>query len=270
MATQPQTQITFSFPALFRGVCRFASSPRHRRSSVCATGLMMVGIAMLASTASAQTARTTAVSPRPPSGDLFAEYIAEAAQRFGVPASWIRAVMRAESDDSVREVSPKGAMGLMQIMPETWTELRGRYGFGADPFDAHDNILAAAAYLRELHDRYGAAGFLAAYNAGPARYEDHVATGRPLPDETRAYMALLGPTIAGDQVDSAAIVTVAARSWTDAPLFVEHAGSKGATDRQTPGVRVGSGPTDAAVQDLTALAPQSAGLFVRIAKRDAR
>lgn len=225
---------------------------------------------MLAATANAQTAPSNAVSPRAPGGDLFAEYIAEAAQRFGVPPSWIRAVMRAESDGNVREVSPKGAMGLMQIMPETWTELRSRYSFGADPFDAHDNILAGAAYLRELHDRYGAAGFLAAYNAGPARYEDHVSTGRPLPDETRAYVALLGPTIAGDQVDSAAVVTVATRSWTDVPLFVEHAGSKGAADRPASGVRVGSGSTDAAVYDSTALAPQSAGLFVRIAKRDAR
>ena len=77
MATQPRTQITFSFPALFRGVCRFASLSNRRRSSVCATGIMMIGIAMLASTASAQTAPTTALSPRVPSGDLFAEYIAE-------------------------------------------------------------------------------------------------------------------------------------------------------------------------------------------------
>jgi membrane-bound lytic murein transglycosylase B len=230
----------------------------------------MMGAAMLATTANAQTALTTAVSPRAPNADLVADYIAEAAQRFGVPAPWIRAVMRTESDGNVREVSPRGAMGLMQIMPETWTELRGRYGFGADPFDAHDNILASAAYLRELHDRYGAAGFLAAYNTGPARYEDHVATGRPLPDETRAYVALLGPTIGSDQIDSAAIVTVAARSWADAPLFVEHAGSKGTADLQASGVRAGSGSTGAAVQDLTALAPESAGLFVRIAKRDAR
>jgi hypothetical protein len=239
MTTQQRTQVSFSFPALFRGVGRSKTSSRRRRSSMCATGIMLIGIAMLTSTASAQTAPTTALSPRAPSGDLFAEYIAEAAQRFGVPASWIRAVMRAESDGNMREVSPKGAMGLMQIMPETWTELRSRYGFGADPFDAHDNILAGAAYLRELHDRYGAAGFLAAYNAGPARYEDHVATGRPLPDETRAYMALLGPTIAGDQVDSAAIVTVAARSWTDAPLFVEHAGSKGGSGASGARIRHG-------------------------------
>ena len=68
-------------------------------------------------------------------------------------------------------------------------------GLGADPFDPHDNILAGAAYLRELHDRYGSPGFLAAYNAGPARYEDHLATGQPLPAETRAYVALLAPLI---------------------------------------------------------------------------
>ncbi len=270
MVTQPRTQITFSFLALFRGACRFASSSRRLGSSACAAAVMMMGVAMLATTANAQMAPTTAVSPRAPDGDLIGAYVAEAAHRFGVPASWICAVIRAESDGHVREVSPKGAMGLMQIMPETWTELRGRYGFGADPFDAHDNILAGAAYLRELHDRYGAAGFLAAYNAGPARYEDHVATGRPLPDETRAYVALLRPTIAGDQVDSAAFVTIAARSWTDAPLFVVHAGSRVATDRQASGARIASGSTDAAAQDLTALAPQSAGLFVPIAKRDAR
>ena len=69
----------------------------------------------------------------------------------------------------VRAISPKGAIGLMQIMPDTWTGLRRRYGLGIDPFDPHDNILAGAAYLRELHDRYGVPGFLAAYNAGPAR-----------------------------------------------------------------------------------------------------
>ena len=74
-----------------------------------------------------------------------------------------------ESFGDVHAISPKGAMGLMQIMPATWAGLRPRYGLGADPYDAHDNIIAGAAYLRELQDRYGAPGFLAAYNAGPAR-----------------------------------------------------------------------------------------------------
>ena len=86
-------------------------------------------------------------------------------------------------------------MGLMQIMPDTWSELRSRYGLGADPYDPHDNIIAGAAYLRELHDRYGERGFLAAYNAGPGRYEEHLATGRPLPSETVSYMAAVASLI---------------------------------------------------------------------------
>jgi soluble lytic murein transglycosylase-like protein len=55
--------------------------------------------------------------------------------------------MRVESRGDRRAVSPKGAMGLMQIMPQTWEELRVRYGCGRDPFDQHDNILAGAAFL---------------------------------------------------------------------------------------------------------------------------
>jgi hypothetical protein len=74
--------------------------------------------------------------------------VAEASQRFGIPASWIHAVMQVESFGDVRALSPKGAMGLMQIMPEAWAALRSRYGLGADPYDAHGNILAGAAYPR--------------------------------------------------------------------------------------------------------------------------
>jgi len=74
--------------------------------------------------------------------------------------------MHVESAGKVRARSRKGAMGLMQIMPGTWADLRARYGLGADPYDSHDNILAGTAYIRELYDRYGAPGFLAAYNAG--------------------------------------------------------------------------------------------------------
>ena len=113
--------------------------------------------------------------------DLTAGFVETASQRFAIPAPWIRAVMQAESGGVVQAVSPMGAMGLMQIMPDTWTELRSRYGLGPDPFDPHDNILAGTAYLRELLDRYGERGFLAAYNAGPSRYEEHLATGKPMP-----------------------------------------------------------------------------------------
>jgi hypothetical protein len=99
----------------------------------------------------------------------YATHIAEASKRFRIPAAWIRAVMRVESAGVKRAVSPKGAMGLMQIMPDTWNELRVRYRLGRDPYHPRDNILAGTAYLRELHDRYGLPGFLAAYNAGPKR-----------------------------------------------------------------------------------------------------
>ena len=134
--------------------------------------------------------------------DPHAAHIAEAAQRFGIPAAWIRAVMRVESADEVRAISPKGAMGLMQIMPATWADLRARHRLGGDPYDPRDNIMAGAAYLRELHDRYGSPGFLAAYNAGPGRYEEHLA-GRPLPAETRAYVATLAPLIGGGEITGA-------------------------------------------------------------------
>ncbi len=107
-------------------------------------------------------------------------------------------------------------MGLMQIMPATWAALRRRHGLGDDPFDPRDNILGGAAYLREMYDRFGAPGFLAAYNAGPERYAQHLA-GRPLPAETRAYLAMLAPVIDG----SAALPPRkrADADWRAAPLF---------------------------------------------------
>ncbi len=55
-----------------------------------------------------------------PAADLYAAHIAEASQRFGIPERWIRAVLRAESAGDVRAISSAGAMGLMQVMPDTW------------------------------------------------------------------------------------------------------------------------------------------------------
>lgn len=121
-------------------------------------------------------------------GNSFADFVEAASRRFGIPVRWILAVIDVESAGDARARSPKGAMGLMQIMPETWAELGLRHDLGKDPYDPHDNILAGTAYLRELHDRYGSPGFLAAYNAGPTRYEEHLA-GRPLSAETQALFA---------------------------------------------------------------------------------
>lgn len=194
----------------------------------------------------------------------FDALVAEASRRFGIPAAWIRAVLSAESFGDVRAISPKGAMGLMQIMPETWAALRRRYGLGVDPYDAHDNIMAGAAYLRELHDRYGIPGFLAAYNAGPARWEDHLATGRPLPAETRAYLTRLVPIVGGSATDDTALLASIVRSWTEASLFPEQR-SDAPSDKTTaarPGGSMHAGISPA--QDWTGLAPQSDGLFVSL------
>ncbi|GAN75820.1 lytic transglycosylase [Acidisphaera rubrifaciens HS-AP3] len=210
--------------------------------------------------ARAQPAQMRVVAPREP----FAVFVDEAATRFGIPPAWIRAVMRAESVGDARATSPKGAIGLMQIMPETWAELRRHYHLGADPYDAHDNIFAGTAYLRELHDRYGIPGFLAAYNAGPARWEDHLATGRPLPMETRAYLARLAPVVAGGEVDDATLLATVERSWTEASLFPSPSRPPSSSGKNAVGPSSGSASGDRRVADWTGLAPSSNGLFVAL------
>ena len=147
-------------------------------------------------------------------------YVAEATRRFGIPQPWIRAVMEVESAGNPRAVSHAGAMGLMQIMPGTWAELRAAHRLGNDPFDPRDNILAGTAYLQQMYDRFGSPGFLAAYNAGPARYQNHLDTGRALPLETRDSLAILASLIT-DGTDVARAVNRPHRSQDgrDAPLF---------------------------------------------------
>jgi hypothetical protein len=119
--------------------------------------------------------------------------IEDAAVRFDIPAAWIDAVMRAESAGCTHMkghpmVSSAGAMGLMQLMPATWQEFRKRLQLGDDPHDPRDNILAGAAYLRDLHDAYGEPGLFAAYHAGPARFKDYLLDGRSLPHATVDYV----------------------------------------------------------------------------------
>ncbi len=157
--------------------------------------------------------------------DRFAKFIEEVSGRFAVPARWIRAVMRVESGGDEYAISSKGAIGLMQLMPGTWVELSVRYGLGLDPFDAHDNIIAGVAYLKDMHDRFGSAGFLAAYHAGPARYQQHLATGQPLPPETTAYVAAVTTLLADGHDEHTAARISRALPWREAPLFVERAGA---------------------------------------------
>ena len=94
-----------------------------------------------------------------------------------------------ESAGNARALSHSGAIGLLQLMPRTWAVLRERRHLGADPYDPHDNVIAGTALLRELYDRPGPGGFLAAYSASPERYLAYLTQGKPLTDETRAYLA---------------------------------------------------------------------------------
>lgn len=205
---------------------------------------------------------------QPPARDPYGDHIAEAAQRFELPAAWIRAVRRVESDGDPRALSPKGAIGLMQIMPETWAELRVRYRLGDDPYDPHDNIVAGAAYIRELFDRYGSPQWIAAYNAGPGRYEEAL-KGRQLPPETRAYVAALAPIISGGETTGAVMIASAdPLTWTRAPLFVMQPLSKTTATIMQADEHKDDTPKAVVVRDLSAIVPQSGGLFV--ARADAR
>jgi hypothetical protein len=146
-------------------------------------------------------ARAYYVPPGPPE-DPWGPYIHEASQRFDVPETWVRAVIVQESGGRLFHngqlvTSGPGAMGLMQLMPPTYDEMRAAYGLGDDAYEPHDNIMAGTGYIRQLYDIYGSPGFLAAYNAGPGRLEDFLTRNRTLPRETRNYVASIGRRIVG-------------------------------------------------------------------------
>lgn len=168
----------------------FRSFPR-----VLIAGVTALAMSMACSPSARAQAAAGAPVALPIPSDPISAAVSEASRRFGVPENWIRSVMRVESAGRTAAVSHAGAMGLMQVMPGTYAELRSRYGLGADPFDVRDNVMAGTAYLREMFDRYGAPGFLAAYNAGPGRWEEHLAGRRALPGETVGYLAKLAPML---------------------------------------------------------------------------
>ncbi len=149
--------------------------------------------------------------------------IREAADRSGIPFAWIEAVIQAESAgcavmNGKPTTSRAGAMGLMQLMPATWAEYRSRLRLGDDPFDARDNITAGAVYLGDLYDRFGAEGFLAAYQVGPERYEESIRDGRPLPRKTLDYIARVERAI--DRIDSRSPRLAPPAVPGSSPLFV--------------------------------------------------
>jgi len=219
--------------------------------------LLLSGLAIVSIMPVVTMAQNVAVASASAS-DPYAAHITEAATRFRLPAVWIRAVMRAESAGDPRAISPKGAMGLMQIMPATWAELRARHRLGVDPYDVRDNIIAGSGYIRELLDRYGSPGWIAAYNAGPGRY-DEALNGRPLPTETRTYVAAVASAI-----DSGGIAMAAADplAWTRSPLFITQPDRRSAVD-SIPAERSSvTAPNAAPARDLSAIVPRLSDLFV--------
>ena len=197
----------------------------------------------------------------------YAVYTTEAAQRFRLPVAWIEAVLGAESAGQARAVSPAGAMGLMQVMPATWAGLRTRYGLGPDPFEPRDNILAGAAYLREMYDRYGdVSAMLAAYNAGPDRADDYLTSGRPLPAETRAYVATIASALGAGPLVAAATPRVRSPDWREAPLFIV----RGADASDAVTTRTDGAASEPLVAEGDAPAAPQPGIFVTVSTDGAR
>ncbi len=204
---------------------------------------------------------------RPAAAINIADHVRDASLRFGIPEQWIWAVMRVESAGRVDAISHAGAMGLMQVMPGTWANLTARHSLGGNAYDPRANIMAGAAYLRDMHDLYGSPGFLAAYNAGPGRYEQYLRGARGLPTETQNYVAKLAPMIGDTAKNLVTVSTTVAGlatqpprpSWTQASLFAV---------RSPP-----SEDTDSVVQGTTQSPPRVAspaplnGLFAPVSGR---
>lgn len=198
-------------------------TPRAARASVwicSALAALTVGLA------------ATPASPAPAvsRSETIAAAVEEASARFSLPTAWIYAVMRQESGGQASAVSAKGAMGLLQLMPATWRDLTTELDLGDDPFEPRANVLAGTAYMRRLYDRFGAPGFLAAYNAGPERYARSLVSGAALPRETQDYVRRLSPLIARSSLQGTS--------------------ARPASDWRTAGVFVARGPDDAHTGDL--------------------
>jgi soluble lytic murein transglycosylase-like protein len=138
--------------------------------------------------------RTTTADARPAATPRFDEIVVAHAQRHALRPELVRAVIQVESGYNPTATSPKGAMGLMQLMPATARELGVR-----NPYDPEDNIRGGTAYLRQLLDRYDGNEelALAAYNAGSGAVDKY---GQRVPPyrETRDYVRKVGQKAGAD------------------------------------------------------------------------
>jgi soluble lytic murein transglycosylase-like protein len=230
--------------------------------AICCLAALLTFVFPLSAKAEPATPAMVAPASRSQHTVSYASFVTEASRRFEIPEHWIRAVMQVESNGNAHAISPGGALGLMQIMPGTWVELSARYDLGIDPFDPHDNILAGTAYLREMLDRFGWEGFLAAYNAGPRHYEDHLATGRPLPRETESYAATLASLIGLEQRDLARSTAKRTIPWQPGSVFVVQSSGASAGVQSALSTHVIRPSNQSSAANDLALAPRATGLFV--------
>jgi hypothetical protein len=152
-------------------------------------------------------------------------------------------------------------MGLMQIMPLTWSELRARYDLGVDPYDPRDNILAGAAYIREFYQRFAAPASLPRTMRG--RHATR-AIWRPVVRcqmRPRDYVAILAPMIGGKQVNGKIVAVAESLTMARSPLFVVRSARSSSDNRPGPGARPDRSSNVRPVVDLSALVPQSGNLL---------
>lgn len=203
------------------------------RSLYRAAILLACGIAAAAPVGSSATPIRSGATPGAEVRSACASHAAEAALRSRLSETVILRVMHVESRGRANAISPKGAMGCMQIMPATWRYLTGRHGLGNDPWNARFNMIGGALYLAEMARRFGFPGAYAAYNAGPERYARHVSGATSLPAETRAYMASLSGS-ASAPIARGGDARQAATRWQEAGLFLSAARPSAAPTRATP------------------------------------
>jgi hypothetical protein len=162
--------------------------------------------------ASTPPAQTAAPAPHPPTPDDICRALEQDAAENELPVEFFARVIWQESRFNARAVSNKGAQGIAQFMPAT-ADYRGL----VDPFDPIEALKNSARYLRDLKVRFGNLGLAAAaYNAGPGRVSAWLSNHRPLPGETRNYVAI----ITGWTADEWASATPPKTSETTIPLGV--------------------------------------------------
>ncbi|HEX4239645.1 MAG TPA: lytic transglycosylase domain-containing protein [Xanthobacteraceae bacterium] len=131
--------------------------------------------------------QAAAPAPHPPTPDDICRALEEDAAENELPVEFFARVIWQESRFNARAVSNKGAQGIAQFMPAT-ADYRGL----VDPFDPIEALANSARYLRDLKARFGNLGLAAAaYNAGPGRVSAWLTSHRPLPGETRNYVAII-------------------------------------------------------------------------------